>query len=78
MYSRDLTNYDFFKPLNKREQGRMDQLWKRAEWLREKSEQRDKEFESSSNLYRREYSALLWAIDYIYAHNKKLQAQENK
>lgn len=73
MYSRDSQNYDFFKPLNKREQDRLSELWKRAEWLKEKAKKRDDESEyGASNLYRKEYSAILWAHDYILAHNKKL------
>ena len=77
MYTRDKNKpTDFFKPLNKRELDRLHQLWNRAEWLRKKSDKRDKEFDSSSNLYRREYSAILWAYDYITKHNNKIK-QEN-
>jgi predicted adenine nucleotide alpha hydrolase (AANH) superfamily ATPase len=78
MYSRKLTNYDFFKPLNQREQGRLKELWIRAEWLKQKMEQREKEFSNSSNLYRKEYSATLWAFDYINAHNKKIVESNEK
>jgi hypothetical protein len=77
MYTRKLTEYDFFKPLNKREKDRMDILWKRICWVKEKSDQREKELNCrASNLYRREYSALLWAYDYIYNHNKKIEEEK--
>ena len=74
MYTRDKTKTtDFFKPLNKREKDRLHQLWRRAEWLKQKAKERDDRLDSSANLYRREYSAILWAHDYITEHNKKIE-----
>ena len=57
----------------------MDTVWRRICWLKEKSEQREKEKEhGASNFYRREYSALLWAFDYITAHNNQLKESFGK
>jgi len=76
MYTRDKNRpTNFFKPLNKREKDRLMMLWKRCKWLEKKAEERDKEFKSSSNFYRQEYSAILWAHDYILAHNKKIEEE---
>lgn len=65
---------DFFKPLNKKELDRLEELETRANWLENKA--RSREFlhpnTLSSNLYRKELSATRWAIDYIKAHNQQI------
>lgn len=68
---------DFFKPLNKTEQDRLKELFIRIQWLEKKVEEREKTHSASSNLYRKELSATLWAIDYINAHNKKIIESES-